>query len=146
CLWAGLASLNASGASRAGWLASSITLGLLGFTVREYAIVAPLAGLAVDVWSARSRPRALRGVLSVVVLFLAVAAALFLWRAGLGVEGSRDLGFRGRAHLVTAARSAFTLALLALPVAAVAAVCLPRAVSRRPVVVLTTMTAVGVLG
>lgn len=145
-LWAGVASFRAAGASRAGWLATSLAIGLLAFTVREYGIVAPVAVLALHAWNARSRPRTLAAVVGLGVVVVTLAAAVFVWRAGLGAEGSRSLGFRGLATLGNGVRSAFTLALLVLPAVAVAAVRLPRTLSRRPVGATAAMAVVGALG
>jgi hypothetical protein len=61
------------------WLLLSLAFGIVGFSIREFAIAAPVAVLAGLVLAEPRRPRT--WVLAGVVV--AVAAVLLLWRAGL---------------------------------------------------------------
>ena len=71
-------------AVRAGYLSGSLAVGFLAFTVRENAIVAPLAVSAATVWVAARRPRArLFPIVAAIVTLLASAGLFYAWRRSL---------------------------------------------------------------
>jgi len=66
-----------------GLLCVSLLFGFLAFSVREYAIVAPLAVVLVAIWSAGPQRRAvITGIVALAVL-LVLSALLFAWRRSL---------------------------------------------------------------
>jgi hypothetical protein len=89
CLAIGAVALErSSGADRWRWLAASLVVGCYAFSIREYALAAPLAVLAAAAASDRQGRRApyLLGLVAVGV----VCAAIYVWTAGLPGQG--DVG------------------------------------------------------
>jgi hypothetical protein len=69
---------------RAGYFSASLAVGLLAFTIRENAMVAPLAVSAGAVWVAARQPRARLSPIIAAILGLFTTAALFYgWRRSL---------------------------------------------------------------
>lgn len=117
CLYVGWRALRADSVSIP-LLAFSLLLGLIAFSIREFGISAPLAVVALLVWSARSRPHR-RLPFVVVAMWAAVVVVLYLWRRG--VAGGPSLGLtlmEAEPALGVTVRSFFTVALFLLPVVA----------------------------
>ena len=98
------------------WFAASLLAGIAAFSIREYAVAAPVAVIAAAFL--RTRPKRLRPgwkVVGLTVLWLAVLAALVIWRRGL--SGSLPESFLGSSRLAIAPlfRAGFTLALFVTP-------------------------------
>lgn len=115
CLVIGLAGLDRSGRSRICLIAVALLLGLLGFTIREFAIAAPLAVLiAWGVQGRREGARTLPVALSAIALFCC-AALLYAWRHTLEGDTSLEPPVLGPSLVFSAALSYFTIVIAALP-------------------------------
>ena len=74
---AGLAAHRATGRRRILWLAAMLVLGFWAFSIREFAVAAPLAVLTIEFITDRSRR--IR-VAEITLGFIAVAALFWVWR------------------------------------------------------------------
>ena len=83
CLALGARGVRRDGV-RVGYLCASLAVGYLGFTIREFAIVAPLAVGIAAISIARHGPRArLAAIAGAVVSVVALAAIFYWWRQSL---------------------------------------------------------------
>ncbi len=123
CIWLGARSLSAGHRTRLRWFAGSVVVGLFGVTIREYAVVAPAAVLAVFAltsWGRRDR-RSLT-VSWIVGATSAVVLALFIawrrsWAASLSLQPSvpASIGDGASSFARSALFTVVTLAFLVLP-------------------------------
>ena len=100
---------------RWGWLTAALALCLAALTIREYAVAATVAVVAVALLRARSR-REMLGVLLVGLAWVACALTLLAWRAGL-VTGapSRSVLTPGAEEARILVRTVYTTGLLLSP-------------------------------
>ena len=102
------------------WYAASLTAGFVAFSIREYAVAAPLAvsgALLVRQRARRRRPREAWALAGLAGVWAAGITGIFVWRRGVvgAVPVLVDAG-RGRPILVPLIAVVFTLGLLAAPV------------------------------
>ncbi|HET8988461.1 MAG TPA: glycosyltransferase family 39 protein, partial [Humibacillus sp.] len=100
---------------RWGWFAASLVLCFAALTIREYAVAATVAVIAVGMLRARGRQERL-AVLLAGLAWVALAVALLAWRAGL-VTGapSRSVLVPGPEEAKTLVRTVYTTGLLLSP-------------------------------
>ncbi|HZQ57453.1 MAG TPA: hypothetical protein VFA84_05445 [Acidimicrobiales bacterium] len=117
-LLAGVEAAGAEGARRRWLEAACVVCGLWAFTIREFAIAAPLAVLGVRWLAERERRRPLAAQAGVVV---ACAAVFWAWRSSL--SGGQPYGGRPPVFTIAALLVcvAFTTSLLLVPVLAATA-------------------------
>ncbi len=83
CLAAGTRALESPTLSRT-WLATSMAIGLVGFAIRQYAIVAILAVIGASLWHTRTPDRRRVSVIAITsVITLMLAGLFYLWWRGL---------------------------------------------------------------
>jgi hypothetical protein len=117
-LYCGLRALETRGPDRSPWLAAAAVVGVLAFSIREYAIVAFPAIAIVALARAWTDRTARRRVLTICYVFAAVAVALLLWRRSLPNTLSPALDLRpGLGDLRQLARFWVTLGLFVSPIA-----------------------------
>lgn len=106
----GLTAIAARDRSRWLYLTAALVVGLYGFSIREFAIAAPIAvliGLFVTEVRARHFPAASVGG---AVALIAIAAALYTWRQSLGAGNTHFFGLQlGQLLYVQIAQNFFTV-------------------------------------
>ncbi len=109
-----------------GWFATSLLIGLIAFSIREYAAAATAAVSVAALLRLRAKtPRITVLVIGLAALWLTLAAALYLWRSGLVDAGGVQFELTPTPWNVTMTRLAiFTLALFVVPL--VPLISLPR--------------------
>jgi hypothetical protein len=119
CLALGVAALNRSGWPRWALLGGAIAVGLFGFSIREFALAAPVAVLLCA--GASDSPRRRYGYLAAGVVALVVCAVVYLW--SIHVPGFLHHTFTrpSRASIVGTAREYYTMAFMLSPAVAFAA-------------------------
>ena len=112
CMLAGVEAMAATGRRRQLLWTASLVLGFWGFTVREFALAAPVAVLAAWAVAASDRRRALAGAGG----FLLACAAFYAWRQSL--PGAQSIGPRPTVDVIVGSivMTWFTVALFLLPV------------------------------
>lgn len=116
CLALGLPALRGE-RPRRGLLAASVLVGFAGFTMRDTALVAPVAVLAGAAWASRRRTRAdLVLCAGLAAALLTASAAFFAWRHGLPNDQPSRAGFAPSLGLENA-KAFLTLGLALLPAA-----------------------------
>lgn len=121
CLLLGLNAISSDGRRRGLLLAAALLVGLYGFSIREFAIAAPLAvlaGLFMDEIRAKRPPWL--SVSGAVAIFL-VAAYLYTWRQSLGAGNSHFFGLQlGQLLAIQVAQNMITVGFgLVLPLVVV---------------------------
>jgi hypothetical protein len=89
CLALGAVALSRAGTGRWVWLAGSLAVGCFGFSIREFAVAAPVAVLVVAAFSGMGRQR---GYWVAVVLTAVACAAIYLYATHLPGRGGTDIG------------------------------------------------------
>jgi hypothetical protein len=112
CLLFGLRGLARSDQTRWRWLVASLVVGVVGFSVREFAVAAPAAVLAVGIASDWTNRR--RYVLAGIAL-AGVCAAIWVWTAALPGQGEQRLAFLGPDRVPGLMQFGSTLALALAP-------------------------------
>lgn len=99
-----------------GWLSAAMLVGLAGFSVREYAIAAPLAVLALALITATGRRQRVM-VLTLSSALLMAAVAMYAWRGRLTpASGQTPVNLTlGPADVALVVKTGLALALLCLP-------------------------------
>jgi hypothetical protein len=109
----GARALSSAGRRRVVLLAVVVAIGFFGFTIREFAICAPLAVLG----AAFLDDRAARRRLAMVMLgFVAVCGAFYVWRTGLPGTQKLHGGSTLSVETIIAVRAACTVSLSLVPV------------------------------
>lgn len=104
-----------------GWYAASMLAGIAAFSIREYAVAAPLAVSAAALIKVQAKwPRLCGKVAGLNILWLASVTALYIWRSRLAGSGAlrSELAPNSPTMASTIAsllRAAFTLALFVAP-------------------------------
>lgn len=118
CLVLGLRALDARSKDRLLWLAGCLAVGLYGFSVREFALVAPVAVLIAIFFTERRDRRVPTIAIAASGAFLGAAAALYWWRHTFAASSPHFFGFLlGSELLVFLAQMFFTVSLGLVPAA-----------------------------
>ena len=112
CLLAGAFALRSSGRRQLYWLAGSMTLGLFGFSVREFAVVAPLSVLVV---LAAAHRRLVPACLAAGAGLGALCLAIYIWTSGLAGAQPKHLALPAATAWETLAGAYFTLSFMLSP-------------------------------
>ncbi|HVL98450.1 MAG TPA: glycosyltransferase family 39 protein [Egibacteraceae bacterium] len=117
CLLWGVTALERPPRTRGVWLVAALTVGVYGFSIREFALAAPLAVLlAHGVHAARAAERRrLRGLAALGALVVAAAVAILWWRAGLGGRPDVPVGLSPLRVAAFGVAGYFTLAFTLIP-------------------------------
>jgi hypothetical protein len=126
CLLLGAFALASSGRQRTWWLAASMLAGLWAFSVREFAVSAPIAVLVTLAATGVSRAdrRALGLCAGASLLLVACCTALYIWTSGLAGAQPKHLSFPRPRSVEALAALYFTLSFMVSPL-------LPGALLRR---------------
>ena len=117
CLLLGLAAFRSDGRTRLAYLSASMLVGLYGFSVREFAVAAPLAVLVgMCVAEIREKRVPLFSIIGGSMSGIAVVS-LYLWRQSLAGGNSHFFGVRlGQWLVVEMSQNFFTASLGLVPV------------------------------
>jgi hypothetical protein len=126
CLLLGACGLRREGRARLIWLTWSMVAGLWAFSVREFAVVAPLAVLAASasIGATLADRRLVAGCVGAALLLIAGCSAIYFWTAGLPGAQPKHLALPGATAGETLAGAYFTLSFMVSPL-------LPGVVRRR---------------
>jgi hypothetical protein len=119
CLALGVAALNRSGWPRWALLGGAIAIGLFGFSIREFALAAPVAVLLCA--RASDSPRRRYGYLAAGVVALVVCAVVYLLSAHVPGFLHRSFTRPSKVSIVGTAREYYTMAFMLSPAVAFAA-------------------------
>jgi hypothetical protein len=119
CLALGVAALGRHGWSRWAFLWASMAVGLFGFSIREFALAAPVAVLFCA--GAGDSPRRRSRYLAVGVVVLVVSGVVYAWGTHIPGALHQTLALPSGASVARTAREYYTLAFLLSPAVAVAA-------------------------
>ena len=112
CLAFGMAAVGRSGRSRVALIGAAMTVGVFGFSIREFAVAAPIAVLFSVGASSRHRQY---GYLAAGLVELAVCAVVYRWATHVPGYFGEALSWPGRRSVESASRAYFTLALFLSP-------------------------------
>lgn len=119
CLALGLAAIRRSGRSRLALVGAAVVVGVFAFSIREFALAAPVAVLLAV--GRGERPTRRYGYLTAGVLLVGLCAIIYKWSTHVPGYLSEPLSRPDRQTIASTVQAYFTLALFLSPAVAVAA-------------------------